>query len=209
MSSSSRVAAVVARLADQIAPLAVLAAVLALATPSRALARESDLLLAGLVLLAGLGIAPARLIELRHRWPVLVALSVVPFLVLGAVAWALSRGFHGTTRDGILTLRLSLLGGRERWGLVALAGGDAVLALGVLAGSLVTSALLGPLLVGVPPTPRVTPARPLCSAGSRSSLSASPGRPGRTRLTAHRRACRACATGSVHRDCLHPCLRRV
>jgi len=65
--------------------------------------------------------------------------------VLTAIAWAIGRGFDGPVRDGVLALGLSS-SEVASVGLVVLAGGDAVLALGALAGSLVASAVLGPLL---------------------------------------------------------------
>jgi BASS family bile acid:Na+ symporter len=77
----------------------------------------------------------------------LVLLSVGPLLVGTALAWAIGRAFDGAVRDGVLGLGLSSTEVASV-GLVVLAGGDAVLALGALAGSLVASAVLGPLLAG-------------------------------------------------------------
>lgn len=135
-------------LADHIAPAAGLAVLLALAAPSRALARRSDWLLAGLVLFTAAGIEPRRLLSLRDRPGPLVGLSIVPLVVLTGVAWLLGRPFSGSVRDGILCLGVASTEVASV-GLIALAGGDAVLALGVLTGSLIASAVLGPLLVGV------------------------------------------------------------
>jgi BASS family bile acid:Na+ symporter len=135
-------------LLDEIVVLAVIATLLALVVPSAALAQRSDLLLAALVLFTALGIEPRRLLTLRKRPAVLAVLSVGPFLLLTLVAWGLSQAFGGSTREGVLALGLSS-SEVATVGLVTLAGGDAVLALGVLAGSLVTAAVLGPLLVGV------------------------------------------------------------
>ena len=60
----------------------------------------------------------------------------------------LSRLFDSPVREGVLTLGLSSTE-VAAVGLVALAGGDAALALGALAGSLIASATLGPLLIGL------------------------------------------------------------
>lgn len=145
MAATTRLVAPLAGLTERIVALALVAAALALVVPSRPLSRRSDLLLAALVLLTALGIAPGRLVALRTRPRALLALSVGPLLALTGLAWALGRPFADPTRDGILALGLSS-SEVASVGLVALAGGDAVLALGVLTGSLVTSAVLGPLL---------------------------------------------------------------
>jgi BASS family bile acid:Na+ symporter len=134
--------------ADRIAPVAALAVVLALTAPSRALARRSDLLLAGLVLFTAMGIEPRRLLALRDRPLTLLGLSIGPVLLLTGAAWLLARPFTGSARDGVLSLGLASTEVASV-GLITLAGGDAVLALGVLTGSLVVSAVLGPLLAGV------------------------------------------------------------
>ena len=147
MSPKARGTRALESLADQIAVLAVLAAVLALIVPWHSLARRSDLLLAALVLLTALSIVPTRLAQLRDRAGALIALSIGPFIVLTALAWVVGRLFAGATREGILSLGLSSTEVASV-GLVALAGGDAVLALGVLTGSLVVSAVFGPLLAG-------------------------------------------------------------
>lgn len=145
MAATARLAGVLAWLTERIAALAVLAAVLALVAPSHPLARRSDLLLGALVVFTALGIAPRRLVALRARTRALLVLSVGPFLALTTLAWALGRAFSEPTRDGILALGLSS-SEVASVGLVALAGGDAVLALGALTGSLVTSAVFGPLV---------------------------------------------------------------
>jgi bile acid:Na+ symporter, BASS family len=135
-----------ARLAGAVLPLALLATALALLVPWRGLADRSDLLLAALVALTALGIAPRQLDALRRRWRAVVALSVLPFVVLAPAAWALSRLFDGSVRDGTVTLGLAPTEVASS-GLVALAMGDAALALAVVAGSLVISALAGPLVI--------------------------------------------------------------
>ena len=69
---------------------------------------------------------------------------VAPFVTLVPLAWLISRLFSGSVRDGVLALGVSSTE-VAAVGLVALAGGSAVLALGALTGSLVVSALAGPL----------------------------------------------------------------
>jgi len=61
---------------------------LALLAPWRALADRSEWLLAALVALTALGIAPRQLAELRRRWQAVLALSVLPFAVLAPAARA-------------------------------------------------------------------------------------------------------------------------
>jgi predicted Na+-dependent transporter len=135
-----------ALLAGAVLPLALVATALALLVPSRGLADRSELLLAALVALTALAIAPSQLDTLRRRWQAVLALSVVPLVVLAPIAWALSRLFDGPIRDGTLTLGLAPTEVASA-GLVALAMGDAALALAVVAGSLVVSAVAGPLVV--------------------------------------------------------------
>jgi len=136
------------RAGDRLLVLAGLAAVLALLAPSNALARRSDLVLAALVLFTALGIAPARLASLTAHKRVLGVLVAAPFVTLVPLAWLISRLFSGAVRDGVLSLGVSSTE-VAAVGLVALAGGSAVLALGTLAGSLVVAALLGPVLLGL------------------------------------------------------------
>jgi BASS family bile acid:Na+ symporter len=134
------------RTTDLLLPLAVLAAMLALLVPSHTLAERSDLALAALVLFTALGIAPAQLVTLRERKAELAALVFVPFAFLGPLAWLVSRPFDGPVDDGVLALGVSSTE-VAAVGLVALAGGSAMLALGALTGSLVVSALAGPVLL--------------------------------------------------------------
>jgi predicted Na+-dependent transporter len=136
------------RTTDLLLPLAVLAAALALLVPSHTLAERSDLVLAALVLFTALGIAPAQLVTLRERKAELAALVFVPFVFLVPLAWLVSQPFDGPVRDGVLALGVSSTE-VEAVGLVALAGGNAVLALGALTGSLVVAALAGPVLLGL------------------------------------------------------------
>jgi BASS family bile acid:Na+ symporter len=129
-------------------PLALAAAVLGIALPSSWLADRSDLLLAILVFATALGISAGKLAALRRRAWSLGALSLVPFVVLGATGWVLGRPFAAPVRDGLLAVGLSSAEVASV-GLVALAGGDAAVAVGVVTASLVLSALLGPLAIGV------------------------------------------------------------
>ena len=138
------------RLADRIAtavlPLTLLAAGVALVASSRAAAEHADWLLAALVLLTALGIDPRRLEAVRRRPRAVAGLSVGTLVVLAPVAWALSRLFDDGVRDGLLALGVAPTE-VAAVGLVALAGADAVLALAVVAGSLVASAALGPVVL--------------------------------------------------------------
>ncbi len=129
-------------------PLALAAAALAVVFPSPAVAHRSDLLLALLVLATALGIPAAELAALRRHGAVVGLLSVAPLVVLGAAAWLLGRAFDGPTRDGLLAVGLAS-SEVASVGLVALAGADATIALGVVTGSLVLSALLGPVAIGI------------------------------------------------------------
>jgi bile acid:Na+ symporter, BASS family len=131
------------RTADLLLPLAVVAAALALLVPSTTLAERSDWILAALVLFTALGIAPSQLATLRGRKLALAALVFAPFVLLAPLAWAVSRLFAEPVREGVLALGVSSTEVAVV-GLVALAGGSTVLALGALTGSLVVSALAGP-----------------------------------------------------------------
>jgi predicted Na+-dependent transporter len=136
------------RVAGALLPLALAAVALALLVPSEETAARGDLLLAVLVVITALGIAPHELWDLRTCFTAVLALSLAPFLALVPLARALSRLFDSPVREGVLMLGLSSTE-VAAVGLVALAGGDAALALGALAGSLIASATLGPLLIGV------------------------------------------------------------
>jgi predicted Na+-dependent transporter len=130
-------------------PLALLAAGLALVVPSQAIADRSDLLLAALVLATALGISRADLHALRRHAAAITILSVVPLVVLAVAAWALGKLFGESTRDGLLAVGLSS-SEVASVGLAALAGADATIALGAVTGSLILSALVGPVVVIVP-----------------------------------------------------------
>jgi hypothetical protein len=58
-----------------------------LVVPAQALAERSDFLLAGLVLLTALCIAPAQLLTLRERKTALALLVLAPFAFLVPLAW--------------------------------------------------------------------------------------------------------------------------
>jgi predicted Na+-dependent transporter len=128
-------------------PLALLAAALALIVPSGALAARSDLLLALLVLATALGISFADLRRLRDHAAAVGVLSVLPLVLLGAVAWVIGRPFAPPVRDGLLAVGLAS-SEVASVGLVALAGADATIALGAVSGSLIASALVGPVAAG-------------------------------------------------------------
>jgi BASS family bile acid:Na+ symporter len=128
-------------------PLALLAAVLALVVPSQGAADRSDLLLAALVLATSLGIAGSDLLALRRHAAAVTILSVAPLIVLALAAWALGQLWGENTRDGLLAVGLSS-SEVASVGLAALAGADATIALGAVTGSLVLSAVLGPVAIG-------------------------------------------------------------
>ncbi|MGD1056335.1 MAG: bile acid:sodium symporter [Solirubrobacteraceae bacterium] len=128
-------------------PLALLAAALGLVIPSSTLAARSDLLLALLVLATALGISFAELARLREHVRAVVVLSILPLPVLVGAAWLLGRPFAPLVRDGLLAVGLSSAEVASV-GLVALAGADATIALGVVTGSLVLAALVGPVAIG-------------------------------------------------------------
>jgi len=135
-------------IADHVAVAAIVAVALGLIAPSSGLASHSNVLLAVLVLFTAAQVDPRRLSELRSRMLAIPALSVGVLLVLTAVAWLISRPFGGDVRDGILCLGLASTEVASV-GLIGLAEGDSILGLGVLTGSLIASAVLGPLLVGL------------------------------------------------------------
>jgi predicted Na+-dependent transporter len=132
----------------RLTPVALLAAVAALAVPSRWLAGRSDELLALLVFLTALGIPWGALARLRTSGPAIAALSVAPFVPLTGVAWLLGRAFGGGVRDGLLATGLAS-SEVASVGLVALAGADATIALGIVTGSLIVAAIVGPIGVSI------------------------------------------------------------
>jgi len=127
-------------------PLALLAAALGLVAPSSVLAARSDLLLALLVLVTAMGISFADLARLRDHIREVIVLSLLPLPALVGVAWLIGRPFAPLVRDGLLAVGLSSAE-VATVGLVALAGADATIALGVVTGSLVLAAVLGPVAI--------------------------------------------------------------
>jgi BASS family bile acid:Na+ symporter len=127
--------------------IALLALALAVIVPSAGLAADSDTLLGLLVLATALGISVTELAGLRDHWREVAVLSVAPLVVLAGASWVLSQAFTGGVRDGLLATGLAS-SEVASVGLVALAGADATIALGVVTGSLVASALLGPVVIG-------------------------------------------------------------
>jgi bile acid:Na+ symporter, BASS family len=136
------------RTTDFLLPLAAGAAAFALLAPSTAVAERSDLVLAALVLFTALTIAPSELVQLRARKAEVTALTVAPFAVLAPLAWVASRPFDSAVSDGVLALGVASTE-VAAVGMVSLAGGRAVLALGALTGSLVVAALAGPPLLAL------------------------------------------------------------
>ena len=128
-------------------PIALVAAVLGLLLPSAGLAERSDLLLALLVLVTALGISFADLRRLGAHAREVCFLSIVPMIALVAAAWLIGRPFTPLVRDGLLAVGLSSAEVASV-GLVALAGADATIALGVVTGSLIFAAVVGPLMLG-------------------------------------------------------------
>jgi len=137
-----------ATLPRRLVPLAAIAVVLAIAVPSHVVAQRSDLLLALLVLVTALGISASELAALRRQAGVVAALSVLPFVVLTAAAWAVGRPFGADIRHGLLAVGVSSAEVASV-GLVAMAGADATIAVGAVVGSLVLSAVLGPVVLGI------------------------------------------------------------
>jgi BASS family bile acid:Na+ symporter len=127
--------------------MAIVLAGLALLAPSPALAAHSDLLLALLVLLTALGIPFADIARVRHHARAVALLVVLALPLLTGAAWLLGRPFAPVVREGLLAVGLSS-SEVAAVGFVALAGGDAAIALGALTGSLVLAALVGPLAIG-------------------------------------------------------------
>ena len=136
-----------ARLPAALTPLAIAAAALAILVPSGPIAARSDLLLAALVLATALGIPARRLAALRAHAGALALLSFGPLVTLTAAAWLLGHAFGADTREGLLAVGLSS-SEVAAVGLAALAGADATIALGALAGSLVVAAVVGPVAIG-------------------------------------------------------------
>jgi BASS family bile acid:Na+ symporter len=136
------------RATDFLLPLAAVAGALALVAPSTVVAERSDVVLAALVLVTALTIAPSELAQLRSCKAQVAALVLAPFALLVPLAWAASRPFEGAASNGMLALGVSSTE-VAAVGMVALAGGRAAVALGAVTGSLVVAALAGPPLLGL------------------------------------------------------------
>ena len=128
-------------------PLALvsIAAVVGLLWPSAALADRSDLILAALVLAVALTIDPVRLREAAGAWRMVAAAALLPLAVLLAVAIGLGALFGDAPHDGLIALGLAP-SEIAAAGLVALAGGDAALALAVVTVSLALTAVVAPVI---------------------------------------------------------------
>jgi predicted Na+-dependent transporter len=128
-------------------PLALvsIAAVDGLVWPSAALADRSDLVLAALVLAVALTIDPARLCEAAAAWQMVAGAALLPLAVLLPVAIGLGALFGAASHDGLIALGLASSEVATA-GLVALAGGDAALALAVVTVSLALTALAAPVI---------------------------------------------------------------
>lgn len=133
---------------DFLLPLAAAAGALALIAPSTTVAEHTDVVLAALVLFTALTIAPSELARLRSHKAEVTGLVLAPFVLLVPLAWVTSRLFDSPVSDGALALGVASTE-VAAVGMVALAGGRAVLALGALIGSLVLAALAGPPLLGL------------------------------------------------------------
>jgi predicted Na+-dependent transporter len=112
--------------------------------PSRSLADRADLILATLVLAVALTIEPRRVRSAFSRWQTVAVLSFLPFVTLLPLALVLGALFESPEREGLLALGLASTEVATA-GLVALAGGDAALALAVVSVSLVGAALVAPV----------------------------------------------------------------
>ncbi|MGH3029375.1 MAG: bile acid:sodium symporter [Gaiellaceae bacterium] len=126
-------------------PLVLVAAGAGLALPSEQLASHADLVLAALVLAVPLTIAPERLRAATSAWPRIGVAVLLPLATLLALAIGLSLLFDGPAREGLLALGLAP-SEVALVALVALAGGDAAVALTAVTLSLVVSALAAPLI---------------------------------------------------------------
>jgi predicted Na+-dependent transporter len=125
--------------------LVAVAAVAGLLWPSAALADRSDLILAALVLTVAVTIDPARLRDAAGAWRVVVAAALLPFAALLPVALGLGALFGDEPHDGLIALGLAP-SEVATTGLVALAGGDAALALAVVTVSLALTAVVAPAI---------------------------------------------------------------
>jgi predicted Na+-dependent transporter len=125
--------------------LVAIAAVAGLLWPSAALADRSDLILAALVLAVAVTIDPARLRAAAGAWRMVAAAALLPVAVLLPAAIGLGTLFGDAPHDGLIALGLASSEVATA-GLVALAGGDAALALAVVTVSLALTAVVAPMI---------------------------------------------------------------
>jgi predicted Na+-dependent transporter len=100
------------------------------------------------VLFTAFGISAGELLALRRHARTIAGLSLLPMIILGAAGWALGRPFSPDIQHGLLGTGLSSAEVASV-GLVGLAGADATIALGVVTGSLLAAAILGPVAIGL------------------------------------------------------------
>jgi bile acid:Na+ symporter, BASS family len=124
-------------------PLVVIAAGAGLLWPSRELAGRSDLILAALVLAVAVTIDPRRFHAAARAWRRVAVVVLLPLAFLLPLAVGLAALYDGATHDGLIALGLASTEVAAA-GLVALAAGDAALALAVIAPSLVVTAAAAP-----------------------------------------------------------------
>lgn len=126
-------------------PMVSIAAGAGLLWPSGALADHSDLILAALVLAVALTIDPRRFRAAARARRRIAAGVLLPLAFLLPLAIALAALYDGATRDGLIALGLASTEVAAA-GLVALAGGDAAVALTVIALSLGVTAVVAPVV---------------------------------------------------------------
>jgi len=139
-------------------PLVLAAAAAGLLLPSEQLAERTDLILAGLVFAVALTIAPERLLAAASAWPRVGTIVVLALATLLPLSIGLGLLFEGPEREGLLALGLAP-SEVAVVALVALAGGNAAVAVAVVALSLVVSALAVPLVAPLLADTEIEPSR--------------------------------------------------
>ena len=139
-------------------PLVLAAAAAGLLLPSEQLAERTDLILAGLVFAVALTIAPERLLAAASACPRVGTVVVLALATLLPLSIGLGLLFEGPEREGLLALGLAP-SEVAVVALVALAGGNAALAVAVVALSLVVSALAAPLVAPLLADTEIEPSR--------------------------------------------------
>ncbi len=169
----TRVGPGVARFADQmdalLLPLVVALGALgmALPEPGQALDRAGgiDPTLAVLVFATGLSVSTASLVTACPRWPRLALALVASAIALPTLAWAVSNLVWGPFRDGVLAVGVAPAEVASV-ALVGLAGGEvAVAAVLLVASTLITVVLAGPVLGLMAGVPTLHPAGLLFNLG--------------------------------------------